>query len=210
MGRTGGRRPAPDTGQSRARGRITRMFPPGTGAGPGDGVVAHGYEVARRIVPQRAIDDALRLLHLDLLDQGASAERLGEWLWSLHWFPHLIWRDEITQLAAALPEMWRTGTMCDPQILLQFPHTGPAPDVTFHVDQEPAWAGERRYSHIVGVALSPWRQDNGGLLVEAEGRAVPVELDPGDVVVMAPDLPHSGGVNLTGGVRYGVYFRWLA
>lgn len=37
-----------------------------------------------------------------------------------------------------------------------------------------------------------------------------LEMDPGDAVMMTPDLPHSGGVNLTGAVRYGVYFRWMA
>jgi len=26
---------------------------------------------------------------------------------------------------------------------------------------------------------------------------------------MTPDLEHSGGVNLTGAIRYGVYFRYL-
>jgi hypothetical protein len=28
-------------------------------------------------------------------------------------------------------------------------------------------------------------------------------------VMMSPDLPHSGGVNRTGAIRYGVYFRFL-
>jgi hypothetical protein len=28
--------------------------------------------------------------------------------------------------------------------------------------------------------------------------------------MMSPDLPHSGGVNHSGALRYGVYFRWLA
>jgi ectoine hydroxylase-related dioxygenase (phytanoyl-CoA dioxygenase family) len=36
-----------------------------------------------------------------------------------------------------------------------------------------------------------------------------VELDAGDAVLLPPDLPHSGGVNRTGSIRYGVYFRWL-
>jgi hypothetical protein len=27
--------------------------------------------------------------------------------------------------------------------------------------------------------------------------------------MMTPDLPHSGGLNRVGTVRYGVYFRWL-
>ncbi len=168
------------------------------------------FDVARGVVPRERIDDALRLLHLDLLERGASAGELSEWLWGAHWFPHLNYRDEITALADALPDAWRSGTGCDPQILLQFPHVGPVPDVTFHVDQEPDWAQDRRYLRIVGIPLSPWRRENGGLLVQPDdGEPIAVELDPGDAVMMAPDLPHSGGVNFTGAVRYGVYFRWL-
>jgi ectoine hydroxylase-related dioxygenase (phytanoyl-CoA dioxygenase family) len=59
------------------------------------------------------------------------------------------------------------------------------------------------------VPLSPWRRENGGLLVEVDGAPVAVELDPTDVVLLRPDLRHSGGVNRTGSLRYGVYFRWL-
>jgi hypothetical protein len=169
-----------------------------------------GYDVARGAIPQELVDGALRLLHQDLLERGASGEELGEWLWAMHWFPHLVYRDEIKALAAALPPAWSTGDICDPQILLQFPHTGgEEPEIVFHTDQEPDWAGGRRYIRIVGVPLSPWRRENGGLLVAGDGRPVPVELDPGDAVLMAPDLPHSGGVNRTGAIRYGVYFRFL-
>jgi hypothetical protein len=166
-------------------------------------------QIARDALPLDLVDDALRLLHTDLLRRGASAAELGEWLWGAHWFPHLIWRDEITRLAENLPEEWRTGSMCDPQIILQFPHVGPEPQITFHVDSEPDWAEGRRYLRIVGVPLSHWHRENGGLLVERDNAGVAIELDPGDAVLMAPGLRHSGGINLTGNVRYGVYFRWL-
>jgi ectoine hydroxylase-related dioxygenase (phytanoyl-CoA dioxygenase family) len=168
------------------------------------------HEIARAVVPLELVDAALRLLHLDLLENGASAATLGEWLWGAHWFPHLKYEPAIVALAHALPPAWRTGTLSDPQILLQFPHVGAEPEITFHVDQEPDWADGRGYLRIVGVALSPWRRENGGLLVSVGGEPAPVELDPGDAVMMTPDLPHSGGVNHTGTVRYGVYFRWLA
>ncbi|HYZ79667.1 MAG TPA: hypothetical protein VE571_00280, partial [Solirubrobacteraceae bacterium] len=112
------------------------------------------------------IDDALRILHVDLLSRGATAEQLSEWLWAAHWFPHLNYEPQILALADALPADWRTGERCDPQILLQFPQVGPAPDITFHLDEEPAWAGNKRYRRIVGVPLSPWSQANGGLLVK--------------------------------------------
>jgi hypothetical protein len=167
------------------------------------------FRVGRGLVPPRLIDDALRLLHLDLLERGATAEMLAEWLWGAHWFPHLRHHPAVVALAEALPPAWRTGTLCDPQILLQFPHAGPEPEITFHIDEEPHWARDRRYLRIIGVPLSPWRRCNGGLLVKRRDETVAVELDPGDAVMMTPDLPHSAGLNRTGSVRYGVYFRWL-
>jgi hypothetical protein len=167
------------------------------------------YRVGRGIVPPELVADALRLLHLDLLRRGATPELLADWLWSAHWFPHLNHDPAVVALAEALPPDWRGGTLCDPQILLQFPHVGPEPEITFHVDEEPHWAQDRHYVRIVGVPLSPWRWRNGGLLVRLDDETVAVELDPGDAVMMTPDLPHSGGVNRTGTVRYGIYFRWL-
>lgn len=169
-----------------------------------------GFEVRRGAVGPQLVDDVLRLLHLDLLTRGAHAQELGEWLWGAHWFPHLRHDPAILALAAALPAEWRSGELCDPQILIQFPHVGPEPDISFHRDEEPAWAGGRRYRRIVGVALSPWRAANGGLLVRTPDATLAVELDPGDAVMMDPELWHSGGINRTGGLRYGVYFRWLS
>jgi hypothetical protein len=167
------------------------------------------YEVRRGVVPLQLIDDALRALHLDVLARGASAEELGQWLWGAHWFPHLRHSEPITALAQALPEDWRTGERCDPQILLQFPHAGPEPEITFHVDREPEWASGRRYRRVVGVPLTGWHRDNGGLLVKPADQAISLDLEPGDAVGMAPDLLHSGGINRTGAIRYGAYFRWL-
>jgi hypothetical protein len=181
---------------------------PGTILGMPDGTQG-AYEVRRHVIDPALVDDALRILHLDLLNRGASREQLSDWLWGAHWFPHLNYEPQILALADALPGEWRTGERCDPQILLQFPHSGPVPEVTFHLDEEPTWAGGKRYRRIVGVPLSRWSQANGGLLVKRGGGAVPVELEPGDAVAMTPDLPHSGGINTTGTVRYGVYFRWL-
>ena len=89
------------------------------------------------------------------------------------------------------------------------PLLGEREAVDFHLDEEPAWAGNKRYRRIVGVPLSPWSQANGGLLVKQGESAEPVELEPGDAVAMSPDLPHSGGINTTGAIRYGIYFRWL-
>jgi tRNA (mo5U34)-methyltransferase len=189
------------TGRARtASGTIPRLTPP---------PAPPAFQVERGLLPPELIADALRVIHLDLLERGASASELGEWLWGMHWFPHLNYREEVLALAAALPAHWQSGTLCDPQILLQFPHTGPEPEVTFHVDQEPKWAQGRRYQRIVGVPLSPWRRENGGLMVKPPDGELAVELDPGDAVLLPPDLLHSGGVNRTGSIRYGVYFRWL-
>ncbi len=167
------------------------------------------FVVERNAISADLVDGALRRLHLELLEKGASAEVLSDWLWATHWFPDLCYHDDILALASALPPEWRTGTMCDPQILLQFPHVGPEPEITFHVDQEPDWAAGRRYLRIVGVALSRWTRDNGALVVRQPDDTMPVELEPGDAVMMTPDLPHSGGVNHTGSLRYAVYFRFL-
>jgi hypothetical protein len=167
------------------------------------------FDVARGVLAPDLVEDALRLLHIDMIEHGHSAETLSDWLWAMHWFPHLNRRDEIMALAAALPEDWRGGTLCDPQILVQYPHVGPEPEIVFHLDSEPPWAEGRRYARIVGVPLTPWRAENGGLLVKSGGRPLAVELDPTDAVMLTPDLEHSGGVNRTGSPRYGVYFRWL-
>jgi ectoine hydroxylase-related dioxygenase (phytanoyl-CoA dioxygenase family) len=178
-------------------------------ASPADETAQPSYEVERAAVPRELVDDVLRMLHLDLLTRGASAEELGQWLWGTHWFPHLRQDERVLAMARALPDRWREGELCDPQILLQFPHSGPAPEITFHRDEEPAWAEGRRYRRIVGVALSEWSAANGGLIVRPDTRSIAVELEPGDAVMMTPDLWHSGGINRTGAIRYGVYFRWL-
>ena len=83
------------------------------------------------------------------------------------------------------------------------------PEISFHIDREPDWAGGRRYVRIVGIALSDWTQENGGLIVDADGGPESLELAAGDAVMMSPDLPHSGGVDRPGAIRYGVYFRYL-
>ena len=102
--------------------------------------------------------------------------------------------------------------MCDPQIVVHPPDDCPEVPLAPHLDEEPPWADGRRYVRIVGVALSPGRRGNGGLEVwpPGSGGPEPVELEPGDVVVMDPKLPHTLGLNCEGGIRYAVYFRFLA
>jgi hypothetical protein len=51
------------------------------------------------------IDDALRILHIDMLEHGYSAQTLGEWPSAMHWFAHFNYRDETLALA---PDEWLT------------------------------------------------------------------------------------------------------
>lgn len=150
----------------------------------------------------------LRLLHLDLL-RSAKPHLLSTWQRTQDWLPHLKHDVRVFKLAEYLPSEWTRGTICDPQIVLHFPHpAGHAADeeIRFHRDVEPPWADGRRYASIVGVALSSWRKDTGTLLVPGGA----VLLERGDAVCMHPSQEHSPGVNVSGEVRYGVYFRWLA
>jgi ectoine hydroxylase-related dioxygenase (phytanoyl-CoA dioxygenase family) len=111
-----------------------------------------------------------------------------------------------------LSEPLREGELCDPQILLQPPDDCEEVQLTPHVDEEPEWANGRRYVRIIGVALTPNRRSNGGLVVWPldGGEPEPVVLDAGDVVVMDPTLPHTSGLNREGAIRYATYFRFLA
>ena len=174
-------------------------------------VSPRGYSVLRAAVPREAVEAALRHVHLDLVRRGLSADTIGSWLWSAHWFPHLKWDAPIAGLVKHLPEELREGDLCDPQIVLQPPDDCDDQALVSHVDQEPDWAAGRRFCRIVGVALSPARADNGGLVVWPFGGGEPtaVELQPGDAVVMHPQLPHASGLNREGGIRYAVYFRFL-
>jgi hypothetical protein len=102
--------------------------------------------------------------------------------------------------------------MAEPQILLQFPDSaGTEVPLVPHIDEMPPWAGGRGYTSIVGIALSRNHPDNGGLRVWPFSQQTQVELTPeaGDIAVMDPRLPHSPGVNRTGGIRYAVYFPFL-
>ena len=166
----------------------------------------------RALVPPEAVDAALRHIHLDVVRRGLPAETVGQWLWTAHWFPHLKWDPPIVALAWHLPEEFREGELCDPQILLQPPDEGDDQALVSHIDQEPDWAAGRTYRAIVGIALSPAHAGNGGLVVwpfDAPDGPEPLNLEQGDVVVMHPKLPHSSGLNREGGIRYAVYFRFL-
>lgn len=161
-------------------------------------------------VDLEGIDRALRLIHLDWMSNGAD---LDSWLWDGCWFPHLRWEPEILALHKRLPAEWKGSALCDPQIVLQFPTPEPYPEVSFHTDEEPDWAKDwgHRYKSIVGVPLNTWTPENGSpIFKNAPGDYSQLTMRPGGAIMFTPDQLHSPGINTTGQVRYGVYFRWLA
>ena len=179
-------------------------------------LVAHvlakqGYVILRGLVPRDGIERALRHLHLDVVRRGLPADEVSSWLWSTHWFPHLKWDAPLARLVEYLPDGLRDGELCDPQIVVHPPDDGEEMELISHVDAEPEWARGRPYRRIVGIALTPAYAANGGLVVwPFDGRPpTPLELGPGDAVVMHPRLPHSSGLNREGAMRYAVYFRFL-
>lgn len=165
--------------------------------------------VKRNLLPLPDVEDALRLIHTDWLTRGVTASQMESWLWGTDWFPHLKWHPRITRLTDGLPGEWKTGRLCDPQIVLQFPHVGTVPKLTLHTDVEPPWAGNCKYLRVVGVPLSPWRRENGSLRLDSLDSIAALELEPGSVFMMSPDQLHTASINYTGAIRYGVYFRWL-
>jgi hypothetical protein len=171
-----------------------------------------GFTVLRRLVPAEARETALRRIHLELMRLGLSAEQIAAYHETKVWFPHLRWEPEILQLLEGMPAELREGELCDPQILLHLPDEATEWPLVPHTDTTPPWAGERPYRLILGVALTPGRVANGGLVVWPFGREEPepVELEPGDVVLMHPQLPHCGCLNREGAIRYAIYFRFLA
>jgi hypothetical protein len=170
-----------------------------------------GFAVVRGAVPPDAVEGVLRRVHLEVLRCGLSAEQIGEYHHTKVWFPHLRWEPEILAPLEHLPDAMREGTLCEPQILLHLPDEADDWPLEPHVDAEPPWSEGRPYRLIVGVALSPGHQRNGGLVVWPfdGGGPVPVDLDAGDAVVMHPQLGHSGTLNREGGIRYALYYRFL-
>lgn len=171
-----------------------------------------GYLVLREVVPRDSIDDALRCVHLDVLHRGLAARQIAEWQESKCWFPHLRWDPAILQLLEHVPAELREGLPCEPQILLHLPDEAEEWPLVPHVDEPPPWADRRPYTSIVGVALSPGTETTGGLVVwPFDGSPPrPVDVGAGDVVVMHPQLEHSGTLNRSGEIRYVVYFRFVA
>ncbi len=178
-----------------------------------------GYIALRQLVEARRVDRALRVLNLAVVHHGLAPHEIQQWTTTTY-FPHLRWEPDILELRRPLEELLPAEPeeqWADPQLLLRFPDEGDSWPLTPHVDGVPDWASDRDYRFIAGVALTPSRRQDGCLAVwpgSQAGSTVSsprlVELDPGDVVIMHPDLRHSSTLNRSGSVRYAVYFRRLA
>lgn len=176
-----------------------------------------GYVVLRGLVDPALVESALRRLNLEILRCGLSAEQIEQWKYATFW-PSVRWDDEIValrgpmeQVIPARPdELWG-----DAQLLLRFPDETSDWPLRAHTDSLPEWAGTRSYEMIFGVALSRAHAVDGCLTVWCgshrgeEGERVLVELEPGDVVILHPQVGHSSTLNSGGSIRYAVYFRLL-
>lgn len=176
-----------------------------------------GFVVHRELIGSDAVEGVLRLLNLEISRGGLTPDEISRCSRST-FFPHLRWERQVVSLrtqveqvvAPAVGEQW-----ADSQLLLRFPDEAEQWPLIPHVDELPPWALDRCYRAIVGVALSPWSRRDGCLAVwpyshaDVDSEPVPVELDPGDVVVMHPGLHHSSTLNTGGRIRYAVYFRLL-
>lgn len=172
------------------------------------------FVVLERVIPEEAIDRALRLLNLEVVNWGLTKEQFDEWHQTKSWFPTLRHFEQITSLADYIPDEYKIGTMAEPQILLHYPDEAEEWDIKPHQDEEPPWAVNQHYSKIIGVALTENTPEMGGLSIwdsdePTEGEELPVNLQPGDVVVFEPDAWHKSGLNRTGKIRYMIYFRYL-
>lgn len=166
------------------------------------------YEILKDVVPTVVIDKVLRLIHLDLFDKGISKREIEWWTQQANWFPHLRWSQEVLDVINFLPKNLTVGQLCEPQILVAFPETYVG-GLDYHIDKEPEWANGKKYKRIVGVPLTSYKKENGGVVLQAAEGTISPELNAGDVLVMHPQLKHSRGINRSGNIRYSLYFRWL-
>lgn len=176
-----------------------------------------GFRILRGLIPRDLVDDACRRLTLEIVREGVTAEQIQEYS-SATWFPHLRWepeiiavRDRIEPLLDRHPdEEWG-----DPQLLLRFPDEAETWPLEPHVDRLPEWAGQRTYRIVAGVALSESRHKDGSLAVwpgshRGEQREPEfLEFETGDVILMHPQLQHTGTLNRGGTIRYVIYYRLL-
>lgn len=178
-----------------------------------------GYAVVRGAVPEENVRAAVRLLHLAIRRWGLTADQVAEWQLGT-FFPHLRWEPEIWALLpdAAGPAFGiRDGDeWAEPQIVMRLPDEPQEWTLTPHVDTLPPWAADRAYRGVAGVALTDAGPRDGTMYVwpgshraPLAGDPVPVPMRAGDVLLMHPELGHTGSLNLGHTFRIAVYFRLL-
>lgn len=169
----------------------------------------HTCYVVRGAVNAGVVDQALKAINEELYN-GYPADEAARALRESHWFPWARSKPGIEKLRWNLPGELNLGEFGEYQIVLKLPHNGPV-RLNPHVDQPPPG---RRLRRIVGLALTPVGIVSGGVVawpVPGDADEVKlIELNPGDALVMGPEIPHCSCPNLTGAVRYMVYMRWLA
>lgn len=168
------------------------------------------FSIHRRLVPLSMVDSVLLHIFNDIRYRGLTREEMDEWYKVNCPFPHLRFIGEILEIRKLIAtNLGIQGIDCEPQIIWDFPKgegwTNPPP----HVDQVPPWAVGKSYDKIVGVALTNWLDTCGGLRLFLEGVPYQQTLYAGDVIDFHPELPHAAGINTSGNVRAGLYFRWL-
>jgi ectoine hydroxylase-related dioxygenase (phytanoyl-CoA dioxygenase family) len=171
----------------------------------------------RAVIPAAVRAALLRRLNLEITRVGLTPEEIARCSLGT-FFPHLRWEPEVVAVRDALEELLQPAPgseWADAQLLLRFPDEAEDWPLEPHVDQEPDWAGERRYVVVAGVALSQAHEIDGALSVwpgshlgQDEGARL-VELDPGDVILMHPELRHCSTLNRGATIRYATYFRLL-
>jgi hypothetical protein len=168
------------------------------------------YNVYKNCIDVQLINDVLRAIHFDIIENGLSPRDIEYWNNDSCWFPKLRFSKEIIALRDCIPKYLRTGIQCEPQIQVDFPSDYEG-DIWPHTDTPPDWATQgRKYRRIIGVPLTEFDEDNGGVRIWCGGDGVECpKLFPGDVLIMYPHTKHSKGVNKTGLPRYAVYFRYL-
>jgi hypothetical protein len=174
-----------------------------------------GFIVFRAVVPDDVVDRARRLLNIEIVQRGLTADEISGGAYSAL-SPQLRSEPAVMDVRGCIESVIQPRhdeTWADAQISLRFPDLAEDRPLTPHVDALPARAADRSHRAIVGVALAPSGACDGSLVVWPRSHVgeatdpVRVELAAGDIVVMHPMLQHSSTLNRGGEVCCALYFR---
>lgn len=158
-----------------------------------------GWLVHYSAISEEKCREALRAINLHMMRRGLMAGEIEQWRKDGKWFwpmtdPGYPPSKPVLALADGFPEVEVRWT----QILLQFPSESDN-EPSFHTDDEPVGLTLKR---IVFVPLTLSGANFGGLTF-VDGQPI---VWPGDMIEFE-NVPHHGGVNKSGAIRYAVYFR---